>query len=89
MSHISVASLETALQQALAPTALHIEDESWRHAGHAGASPTGGSHFFVRISSPLFQSHSRIQQHRLVNQALAGFFVQGLHALRLETSASQ
>jgi BolA protein len=32
-----------------------VLDESWQHEGHAGANGTGfGTHFRVRIASPLF-----------------------------------
>ena len=38
--------IERCLQQALAPTALQVEDDSHLHAGHAGARE--GRHFTVR-----------------------------------------
>jgi BolA protein len=75
------ARLATTLQT----TALQVIDESHLHAGHAGASASGvGSHFRVRIASPLFTSVSRVQRHRLVYDALQDFIDQGLHALAIE-----
>ena len=73
------------LRAALAPTDLQVLDESWQHAGHAGANGTGfGTHFRVRISSPLFTGKPRVAQHRLVYDALQEFIDQGVHALAIE-----
>ena len=60
-------------------------DESAQHAGHAGANGTGyGTHFRVRIASPMFANKTRVQRHRLVYDALQDFIDQGLHALAIE-----
>ena len=81
----TAAALEQRLTERLAPTQLQVLDESAAHAGHAGAGPEGfGTHFRVRISSPLFTSLSRVQRHRLVYDALQDFVDQGLHALAIE-----
>jgi BolA protein len=75
------------LRQQLQPTALEVLDESWQHEGHAGANGTGfGTHFRVRIASPLFEGQSRVARHRLVYDALRNFIEQdGVHALAIET----
>jgi BolA protein len=39
----------------------------------------------VRIASPLFAKRSRVEQHRLVYDALRDFTARGLHALAIET----
>ncbi len=84
---ITTAALELRLQELLAPTALEVLDESAAHAGHAGADGSGsGTHFRVRISSPLFEGKPRVARHRLVYDALQEFIDQGLHALAIETS---
>jgi BolA family transcriptional regulator, general stress-responsive regulator len=81
----TAAALEAALREALAPTALEVIDESASHAGHAGANGLGyGTHFRVRIASPLFAGRSRVAQHRLVYDALLEFTAAGLHALAIE-----
>jgi BolA protein len=73
------------LVEKLTPTQLEVLDESAAHAGHAGANGTGyGTHFRVRISSPLFTGRTRIAQHRLVYDALQEFIDQGVHALAIE-----
>ena len=81
----TVAALEAALRAALRPTALEVIDESAAHAGHAGANAEGfGTHFRVRIASPLFEGKPRVARHRLVSDALQLFIAQGLHAIAIE-----
>ena len=79
------ADLEHALTTGLGPTRLEVLDESAAHAGHAGANAEGfGTHFRIRIASPVFTGRSRVQQHRLVYDCLQNFIDQGLHALAIE-----
>ena len=75
------------LRERLQPTELQVLDESWQHEGHAGANGTGaGTHFRVRIASPLFDGRARVARHRLVYEALQDFIDRdGLHALAIET----
>ncbi|WP_295984307.1 BolA family transcriptional regulator [uncultured Variovorax sp.] len=81
----TTAELEAALRKALAPTVLEVIDESAAHAGHAGANAEGrGTHFRVRIASPLFEGKPRVARHRLVYDALQIFIAQGLHAIAIE-----
>lgn len=83
--HTSAAVLEQRLRERLLPSMLEVLDESYQHAGHAGASATGfGSHFRVRIKSPRFEGKTRVACHRLVYDALQEFIDQGLHALAIE-----
>ena len=78
--------LDARLRAALQPTTLTVIDESASHAGHAGAGPEGyGTHFRVRISSPLFTGLPRLARHRLVYDALQDFIDQGVHAIAIET----
>jgi len=72
--------LETAFQ----PESLHIEDESWKHAGHAGVKEHGGGHFVVRISSSRFHGLARTQSHRMIFQALNALFPKTIHALTIK-----
>jgi BolA family transcriptional regulator, general stress-responsive regulator len=83
---ITADALRMRLQDLLAPTSLEVLDESWQHAGHAGADGSCfGTHFRVRIASPMFAGRTRVAQHRLVYDALRDFVDQGLHALAIET----
>lgn len=81
----TVAALEAVLRASLSPTQLEVIDESAAHAGHAGANAEGyGTHFRVRIASPLFDGKPRVARHRLVYDALQVFIAQGLHAIAIE-----
>ena len=76
--------LHAKLQAALAPDALQVIDESNQHMGHAGAHPSGESHFRVRISSPAFAGKSLLQKHRMVNDAVSDELKTRVHALAIE-----
>ncbi len=81
--------LHARLRERLAPTRLEVLDESYQHAGHAGANGTGfGTHFRVRIASQMFTGQSRVACHRLVYDSLKEFIDAGLHALVIEAEAS-
>ena len=75
------------LNEAFAPEALAVEDESERHHGHAGWREGGETHFRLRIVSDAFRGKSRVERHRMVNAALAEEFARGLHALAIEARA--
>lgn len=79
--------LHATLTQMFAPSVLRIQDDSARHAGHAGAQPGGQSHYNVLMVSAAFQGLSRVARSRAVHEALAGEFGPaeqgGMHALSL------
>lgn len=82
---IHVAAITRQLTERLLPTQLEVIDESAAHAGHSGANAEGfGSHFRVRIASPVFAGKSRVARHRLVYDAMQNFIDQGLHAVAIE-----
>ncbi len=86
MSSFTAAQLEQRLRERLEPGQLQVLDESAAHAGHVGANGTGfGTHFRVRIASPLFTGKARVARHRLVYDALQDFIDQGVHAIAIET----
>jgi BolA protein len=78
-----VETIRRRLTAALAPIALDIEDESHRHAGHAGARD-GRGHFRVRIVSAAFEGQSAIARHRAVYAALGDLMQTDIHALAIE-----
>jgi BolA protein len=82
------ARIETVLRTHFAPTVLQVVDDSAKHAGHAGAQPGGETHYSLVVVSDRFAGLSRVDRHRLVNQALAEEFAAGLHALALTLKAS-
>lgn len=71
----------------LAPTRLTIADQSALHAGHAGASDAGESHFDVTIESEAFAGLGRVARQRLVYNLLAAQLQGPVHALSLRLFA--
>lgn len=76
--------MENLLRERLSPLDFALEDESARHAGHAGARPGGETHYRLRLVSAVFDGLSRVARQRLVYDLLAAEFSTGLHALSLE-----
>lgn len=83
--------VETAMRErlmvALEPTRLDVINESHLHAGHASSPGTGESHFRVLVVSKLFEGRSRVDRHRMVNDALADLLRQRVHALAINAHA--
>lgn len=75
--------VELKLRAALTPTHLEVINESHQHSAGPGAE----SHFKVIVVSPLFEGKNLIDQHRLVNAALAEELKLAIHALTLKTVA--
>lgn len=85
-------SMRQHLSAAFSPTVLHIENDSARHAGHAAmraADPVapGETHFIVHIVSEAFEGKSRLERHRMVNDALAEELAGPVHALNIKAKA--
>ena len=79
--------IEDKLAVAFMPERLEVMDESQQHEGHAGHRPGGETHFRVYIVSEAFRGKSRVERHRMVNQALAAELAGGVHALAIHASA--
>jgi BolA family transcriptional regulator, general stress-responsive regulator len=77
--------LRERLETRFAPTLLLVEDESHRHAGHAGAAQ-GHSHFRVTIVSEVFRGVAPIARHRLVYAAVDDLLQTDIHALAIQAS---
>ena len=77
-----VAAIRAAIEGALAPVALEIEDESHRHAGHAGARD-GRGHFRVDVVSAAFAGLNPIARHRAVYAAVGRLMETDIHALSI------
>ena len=75
--------IEARLTAAFAPTELLVENESHRHAGHAGDDGSGESHFRVTIRAAAFAPMGRVERHRAVHRAL-GDLTTRIHALALD-----
>ena len=79
MSTLSLLSTE--------PESLVIEDDSAKHAGHAGAQ-SGMGHFSVSIVSERFNGMKMLARHRAVYAALDDMMKTDIHALAIEAIAS-
>lgn len=77
--------MKTILNTAFSPSMLEIQDESHRHASHAGRNnlPAGETHYKITIVSQHFTGQSRLARQRAVNEALNAEFASGLHALSM------
>ena len=85
---ITTEALRARLVERLGATRVEVLDESAAHLGHAGQDGTGvGTHFRVRVASPLFAGRPKVACHRLVYDALRDLIdrERGLHALAIET----
>lgn len=71
----------------LEPTQLEIQDDSAKHAGHAGAKE--GGHYAVRIITSRFAGLSTMQRHRLVYDAIGDLAQQRIHALSITAKAPE
>ncbi len=80
-------SITKKLTEAFAPERLEVVDESSRHEGHSGARPGGESHFRIYIVSDVFRGKTRLERHRLINNALSGEIAGGMHALAIHAGA--
>jgi len=70
----------------LEPVSLELEDESARHAGHAGAA-AGGGHFRLTVVSPRFSGRPVRERHRMVYAALGTLMGREIHALAINARA--
>jgi stress-induced morphogen len=80
MGVVSIQPLQALLENAFPDaTELRVEDRTG-----------GGDHFQVTVSSPRFTGLSLIDQHRLVNEALAEPLRDGtIHELRIKTKGTE
>jgi stress-induced morphogen len=80
IGNVSTQPLQALLENAFPDaTELSVEDRTG-----------GGDHFQVTVSSPLFTGLSLLDQHRLVNEALAEPLRDGtIHELRIKTKGTE
>ncbi len=79
--------IKQTLMVALEPTRLDVINESHLHAGHASSPGTGESHFRLLVVSAAFAGKSRLERHRLVNEALGDLMRQRVHAMAIAAFA--
>lgn len=81
--------MEQLLQERFVPDYLEVVDESHLHVGHIGYNSTGESHFYIVISSALFDGVGKIDCHRMVYAALDELIKTKIHALRIKIKSRQ
>lgn len=80
-------TIHDKLTTAFSPTRLEVQDDSDRHAGHAGATPGGESHFNVLIEAQAFAGTSKVVRQRLIYKALSDELAGPVHALSIKALA--
>ncbi|WP_426805977.1 BolA family protein, partial [Stenotrophomonas sp. SrG] len=68
------------------PELREVEDDSHRHAGHAGARE-GRGHFNVHGVSAAFEGKLPLARHRAVYTALGTLMETDIHALSIRADA--
>lgn len=81
-----VERMRALLTSALVPVELAIEDESHKHAGHAGARD-GRGHFRVHIVAREFAGMAALARHRRVYAILGDMMQTDIHALAIDARA--
>ena len=80
-------TIRNKLTSSFAPSEISVTDDSYRHAGHSGATRADGSqgetHCTVRIVSEKFAGLSRVERQRRVYAALSDEMRGQVHALSL------
>lgn len=71
----------------LQATVLTVEDQSARHAGHAGAQ-SGGGHFALTIVSDAFEGKTAVRRHQMIYEALGDLMKQDIHAISINAKTS-
>ena len=79
--------ISAKLQEAFQPSLIRLDDDSARHAGHAGAAPGGESHFNLVIEAAAFAGMSRVARQRAVYAVLKDELAGQLHALSVKALA--
>lgn len=74
--------IEKKITESLSPVYLAIIDETWKHAGHAGAV-LGKGHFILHAVSQQFEGISLLNRNRLVFDILKEEMAYEIHALTL------
>ncbi len=80
--------IERKMREALAAVHLEIIDESWKHAGHAGAA-SGGGHFILLVVSDRFEGVSLLDRNRMVFGVLKDEMQGEIHALAVKAMTSE
>lgn len=75
MDKVTIEDVRRRIEQALPGAEVHV------------ATFSGDDHFEARVIAPQFEGRSRVDQHRMVYEALDGLLGGAMHALALKTEA--
>ena len=81
-----VKQIEKKLEKEFSPSFLKVSDVSESHKGHMGYKQGGETHFEIEIKSESFNNTSRINIHRLVNEAIKEEWANGIHSISIKAS---
>lgn len=84
-SEATRAKIERKMKEELGAVFVEIIDESWKHAGHAGAA-SGGGHFILQVVSDRFEGVSLLDRNRLVFSTLKDEMGKEIHALAIKAA---
>ena len=70
------------LRERMPEAQFDIDDDSHRHAGHAGAAG-GAGHYRLQIVSTRFAGLSTVARHRLVYDCFGDWMPHRIHALSI------
>jgi BolA protein len=79
-SQATKAVIERKIKDQLDALHVEVEDETWKHAGHAGAV-AGGGHFTLLVVSTRFEGLNPLDRRRLVFSVLEPEMRGEIHAL--------
>jgi BolA protein len=77
--------IDRKIREALGAIFVEVIDESWKHAGHAGAA-SGGGHFILQVVSDRFDGVSLLDRNRMVFSALKDEMGKEIHALSIKAA---
>jgi BolA protein len=77
--------IEQKMKDDLKAVFVEVIDESWKHAGHAGAA-SGGGHFILKVVSDRFEGVSLLDRNRLVFSTLKEEMGAEIHALAIKAA---
>ena len=80
--------IEQIMKDQLSAAYVEIEDESWKHEGHAGAA-LGGGHFNMIVVSDKFEGVNLLNRNRLVFDTLGELMKNDIHALAIKAKTPE
>ncbi|PHZ86449.1 BolA family protein [Paremcibacter congregatus] len=82
-------TIEQKIRAAFDVTDFQLENESHKHAGHAGSPGHGNSHFKLLVVSPDFVGKNRVARQRDIYRVLKDELAGPVHALSLDARAPE